>query len=88
MEQITEFGETLERFNKGQSIGDSKLSMMRKEVEAMSNTKEMIQKFGQHNAQLLSEQLATINQEFKLKKITLQEMEDKKVIPFIFHTIP
>lgn len=81
MEQITEFADTLDRFHKG-SITDEKLSKMRKDVEAMNkafNTKEMIHKFGQHNAQLLSEQLATINQEYKLKKITLTEMEDKKV---------
>jgi hypothetical protein len=84
LEQIKEFSDSLTRMNKGDLSIDTKISQMREEIRAAIansfNTIEMIKMFGLQNANELERQLLDIDEEYKLKRITLDQMEAKKVV--------
>ncbi|XP_059615277.1 protein LZIC-like [Phlebotomus argentipes] len=83
VEQIREFNERLGRMNQGDVTLDSKLSTMkqsiRKAIATSFNTLEMIKMFGEQNATELEKQLLTIDEDFRLKKISGEIMEQRKV---------
>ena len=83
VEQIKEFTETLDRMNKGDvtltNTFSSMRSAIRKAIASSFNTIEMIKMFGDQNVSKLESELLELDEKFKLKKITLEEFEAKKV---------
>ncbi|GAB0100960.1 Beta-catenin-interacting ICAT domain [Sergentomyia squamirostris] len=82
VDQIKEFNERLERMNQGDVTLDTKLSQMkksiRKAIATSFNTVEMIKMFGEQNATDLEKQLLVVDEDFRLRKITQDQMETKK----------
>jgi hypothetical protein len=83
LDQIKDFSDSLTRMTKGDLSIDTKISQMRKEIRAAIansfNTVEMIKMFGLQNANELERKLLDVDEEYKLKRITLEQMEAKKV---------
>lgn len=83
MDQIKEFQETLDRLQKGDTTLESKVSQMRNEIKnairTAFKTTEMIKMFVEQDSHELLIQLAGIEEEFKLKRIKVDEMEEKKI---------
>lgn len=83
VEQIKEFKETLDRMQKGNLTLESKVSQMRKKIrEAISNafnTSEMIKMFGEYDVAELLVQLSKLEEDSKLKRISVEEAEKSKV---------
>uniref|UniRef100_A0A336KCU4 CSON012997 protein n=1 Tax=Culicoides sonorensis TaxID=179676 RepID=A0A336KCU4_CULSO len=82
IEQIKEFKETLDRLQKGDTTLESKVSQMKSEIKHAIrnafNTTEMIKMFVEQDSNELVTQLASIEEDFKLKRIQINEMEEKK----------
>lgn len=81
-EQIVEFSETLDRMQKGDVSLNNKLSTIksaiRTAIATSFNTSEMIKMFGAQDVTVLQDRLVEIDQEFRLKKITKEEMETRR----------
>ncbi|KAG4066334.1 hypothetical protein HA402_000558 [Bradysia odoriphaga] len=82
VDQIKEFTETLDRMSKSSDILTSSFSQMRKTIrQAIANsfnTIEMIKMFGEQNATEMEAVLLGLDQEYRLKKIPVEEYETKK----------
>lgn len=83
-DQIKEFSETLDRMNKGDVSLNNKLSTMktaiRSAISKSFNTIEMIKMFGAQDSNALVGKLSELEQEYRTKKISADEMESKKII--------
>ncbi|XP_063701436.1 protein LZIC-like [Culicoides brevitarsis] len=82
IEQFKEFQETLDRLQKGDTTLESKVSQMRNEIKnairTAFNTTEMIKMFVEQDSHELLNQLLSLEEEYKLKRIKLEDMEEKK----------
>lgn len=69
--------------HKGNTTLETKVSQMRNAIrDAISNafnTNEMIKMFGEQDTNELLNQLIQLEQDFKLKRISLEDLEPKKV---------
>ncbi|CAO1431520.1 unnamed protein product [Diamesa serratosioi] len=83
LDQMKEFGETLDRLNKGDLTVTNKISVikndLRKTIASSFNTLEMIKIFGVKSSDELAKQLASVDEEYKLKRINTEEMETRKL---------
>lgn len=82
LEQIKEFTATLDRLNKGDVTLNSKITLMRdvirKAIANSFNTIEMIRIAGDQSLSEQANQLASLEESYKLKKISTSEYESKK----------
>lgn len=82
IDQFKEFQETLDRLQKGDTTLETKVSQLKNEIKnairTAFNTTEMIKMFVEQDSNELMNQLAGVEEEFKLKRINVNEMEEKK----------
>lgn len=82
IEQIKEFQETLDRLQKGDTTLESKVNQMRNQIKnairTAFNTTEMIKMFVEQDSHELLNQLLSIEEDYKLKRIKIDVMEEKK----------
>jgi hypothetical protein len=83
LDQSKEFSEALERINQGDLTVNTKLSVLKHElrsaIASAYNTSEIIKIFGYKLEDELEKQLNSLNEDFKLKKIGIEEMHVRKV---------
>lgn len=78
--------------NKGDVSLNNKLSVIKKSIRtaiaSSFNTLEMIKMFGAQDLSELEKQLMHIDEDFRLKKITKEDMEFKKVFELFLDLNP
>lgn len=83
LDQTKEFSETLERMNMGDLTVNSKVSLLKQQlrqtISKSFNTLEIIKIFGYKLEDELEKQLNSLNEDFKLKRISKEEMEAKRI---------
>lgn len=79
LDQTKEFNEALERLNKGDLSINNMKNELRTAISLAFNTVDIIRIFGLKCSDELELQLNSLNEDYKLKRITTQQMEHKRL---------
>jgi hypothetical protein len=79
LDQTKEFNEALERLSKGDLSINNMKNELRKAISIAFNTVDIIRIFGLRCTDELELQLNSLNEDYKLKRITTQDMEQKRL---------